>query len=459
MSEVNLYGAEKRAMLSLALIFAFRMLGLFMILPVFAPYAHNLTFSTPTLIGLALGIYGLTQACLQIPFGMLSDKLGRKPIITLGLILFAIGSVIAACSSSIYGVILGRGLQGAGAIGSTLIATVADLTREENRTKAMATIGMTIGLSFSIAIFTGPILNSWVGVQGIFAFTAVLACGGLLMLHFVVPTPRRLVKHSDSGAIPALFKRVLTDGELLRLDFGIFAQHAILTALFIAIPMILEQSIDMPSITQWKLYLPILVASFALMVPLIIIAEKKRRMKFIFVSAIATLAISQMGLWFFHESLGSIGFWLLMFFTAFNVLEASLPSLVSKIAPVGSKGTAMGVYSSSQFFGIFCGGTIGGWLYGNHHVAGVFYASALLAAGWFIIALTMNSPRHLSSRLIAVGDIDDTEAKHIKAQLQQIPGVAEVAVLCDEGTAYLKVDNDIFNPESLTQLQLGETHG
>ncbi len=261
---------ERRAALSLASIFALRMLGLFMIYPVFSVYAEHLRGVTPTTIGLALGAYGLTQALLQIPFGMLSDRVGRKPIIATGLLIFAIGSVVAALSGSIYGVILGRILQGGGAVGSTILAMTADLTREEHRTKAMALVGMTIGLSFAVALVLGPVLTTWIGVPGIFWLTSVLALGGIGVLYLSVPQPARQRLHRDTEAVPALFKRVLTDGQLLRLDFGIMALHGILTASFVALPLALRDAAGLDTQHQWYLYLPVLVVAVVAMVPFII---------------------------------------------------------------------------------------------------------------------------------------------------------------------------------------------
>lgn len=430
-----------------------------MVLPVFAPYAHQLSSATPVLIGLALGIYGLSQACLQIPFGWLSDRLGRKPIITLGLGLFILGSLIAGMSHTIYGVIVGRALQGAGAIGSTLMATMADLTLEDNRTKAMASIGMTIGFSFSLALLIGPIVSGYFGVASLFYLTALLGLCGLIVLHTWVPTPKRINFHNDTGTKPQYLRSVLSNAQLLRLDFGIFSLHAILTSLFVAIPMVLHESLHLSGHDQWMIYLPILLCSFLLAVPFIIIAEKKRQMKPVFLGAIALLSLAQLTLWLAHSTLWQVTLSLFLFFTAFNCLEASLPSLVSKIAPVQSKGTAMGVYSSAQFFGIFCGGTFGGWLYGNHHVAGVFYAGALLALLWFFVASSMQSLQHTSSQVFHFGAMDPTKATDLQQALQQLPGVKEVAVAHDEGLAYLKVDKTQFNHDAVKQLKLGDIYG
>lgn len=446
---------EYRAATSLAGIFSLRMLGLFMIYPVFSVFAmKELHGATATTIGIALGAYGLTQAMFQIPFGMLSDRVGRKPMIALGLLIFASGSAVAALSHTILGVIIGRILQGAGAVGSTILALAADLTREENRTKAMALIGMTIGFSFALAVVLGPILNTWIGVPGIFGLTAVLALAGIAVLQFMVPRPVHSRLHRDTEPVPALFKKVLTDGQLLRLDFGILVLHLILTASFVALPMVLSAptGADLKADHQWFLYLPVLLVSVVAMVPFIILAEKRRKMKSVFLGSILALAASELTLMEWHTSLAGIAVALVVFFTAFTLMEASLPSLISKVAPPDSKGTAMGVYSSSQFLGIFIGGAVGGWMYGHHGAHGVFAFTGLAALVWFLVAWTMKSPRYLNSYLINVGEIDPKEAERLAARLTQVQGVAEAAVVPEDGVAYLKVDGHALDESALQAL-------
>lgn len=375
-----------RAVLPIAAVFAFRMLGLFMILPVFSVYAHHLSGATPLLIGLTLGVYGLTQACLQMPLGMLSDRVGRKPVILLGLCLFIAGSVIAAISTSLWGVLIGRALQGMGAIGSTLMALTADVTPESHRTKAMAMIGMTIGIAFAIALVLGPTLAHWIQVSGLFWLTAILGGLGIVFVYTVIPTPARTAAPTS---LTALIKPVCTTPELLRLDFGIFCQHAILTAVFVVLPLLTHTQLNLASRHQWHLYLPSLVCAFVFMVPLIIAAEKKNLMKPIFLGSIALTGVALLLLWASHAHLWQVGLWLTLYFTGFNVLEATLPSLISKRAPTHAKGTALGVYSSAQFLGIFTGGLTGGWLYGHYGASSVFYACAGLAALWCVIASAM----------------------------------------------------------------------
>lgn len=444
---------ERSAVFSISLIMAFRMLGLFMILPIFSAYATKLPGATSFLIGLALGIYGLTQACLQLPFGMLSDKIGRKPIIALGLILFAIGSIVAALSHNIYGIIFGRAIQGAGAIGSTCIALVADLTRDENRSKAMAFVGLTIGTAFTIALVVGPVLNTWFNLNGIFWATAAFAGISLLLLFTAVPTPPKLTLHPESEAEPNRFKSILTNPNLVRLDLGVACSHAILTATFVAIPIVLTHQLALSEWHQILLYLVVLFTSFFAMVPFIIIAEKKRKMKPIFAGAVALMAISQLLLLGFQHHVWVIGLILFVFFTAFTLLEASLPSLVSKFAPIRSKGTATGVYSTSQFFGIFLGGTLGGWLHGHYGIDGIFIFCAIVGGIWLLLAMTMQHPPYLSTMIFQMPEDLPHGLYH---DLRNIKGVGEVAFMPDDNLIYIKADKQIISENELrNQIQRG----
>lgn len=452
---------ELRAASSLAAVFSARLLGLFMIYPVFAAYAGHLRDSTPLLIGLSLGAYGLTQGLLQLPFGLLSDRIGRKQVIVGGLILFAIGSAVAAASTSITGVLLGRVLQGTGAIGSTVLALVADLTSEESRTKAMALVGMTIGLSFAFAIVAGPALAGVIGVAGIFWLTAILAFVGIAITLFLVPRPVRKMRHRDAEAVPALIGRVLRDRELLRLDFAIFALHAVLTASFLAVPQVLSGALGLTSHEDWRVYLPVLAASVVLMVPVIILAEKRRRMKEVFLVTILLLGVSQLALWL--ASAGTqIGTGvtgasiviaaLIAFFTAFNIMEASLPSLITKTAPPDAKGTATGIFSSAQFLGIFVGGALGGGAYGMDGLRGVFLFTLGVTLLWLIAALGMRRPGHYSSYLARLGTVDRGMAAELAARLDAVPGVIEAVVVAEEGIAYLKIDRARFDAAAVGRI-------
>jgi MFS family permease len=441
--------AEVRTALSLSGVYALRMLGLFMILPVFALYASDMEGVTPALTGLAIGIYGITQALLQIPAGLLSDRIGRKPVIIGGLLVFAFGSFVAAQADSIYIVILGRALQGAGAIAAAIMALVADLTREEHRIKAMALIGMSIGVSFAAALIIGPLLNEWVGVPGIFWITALLALGGILVVAFVVPRPQITAVHREAEAVPAQFGRVLRQVELLRLDFGILMLHAILTASFVVLPLVLRDQVGVVSGDHWKIYLPVLVCSVLAMLPFIILAERRGHVRVVFLAAIAILVCAELGLYFVPVSLAGIVVLMFVFFTAFNLLEAMLPSLVSRVAPVDCRGTAMGFYSSSQFFGAFVGGTFGGLLQGRYGMQAVFLCAALGALAWLVLALPMSQPAKLSSFIYKLDTRTPVDREALTRQLASLAGVAEAVVVAEEGVAYLRVDKRVFDTSVL----------
>jgi MFS family permease len=450
-NESDMSPVESRAATTLAGIFSLRMLGLFMILPVFALYAEQLQGVTPMLIGVAIGAYGLTQALLQIPFGMLSDRIGRKPVIVGGLLIFAVGSVVAAMSDTIWGVIAGRALQGSGAIAAAVMALAADLTREQHRTKAMAMIGLSIGFAFVISMVLGPILNAWISVPGIFWLTAVLALAGVGIAVFLVPNPEQSNFHRDTEPVPALFSQVLRNGGLLRLDFGIFILHMVLTSTFIALPLALRDHAGLAGDSHWMFYLPILLLAMVLMIPFVVIAEKRRKMKPVFVGAVFAIALAQLGFWVMHGSLWGAGLALFIYFLAFNVLEATLPSLISKVAPAESKGTAMGVYSTSQFLGAFLGGVIGGSIYAQYDLAGVFLFGACVTLVWGIVAWGMAPPSYLMSYLIKVGEMDEAQAHELQNQLLDIPGVGDAAVDWTDGVAYLKIDSQIVDYSQLEQ--------
>ena len=445
---------EKRAAYSLAIIYGVRMLGLFMILPVFAVSADTLQGSTPMLAGLALGVYGLTQGLLQIPYGMLSDRFGRKPVIAVGLMIFAFGSVVAATSDSIYGVILGRALQGSGAIAAALMALAADLSREEHRLKMMSFIGVSIGFAFAIAMVLGPVLNHMIGLSGLFYFTAVVAVLAIIILYTLVPNPLNSYFHRDTQAVPSLFGDVLADRQLLRLNFGIFVLHMVLMASFMAIPLMLVNQAQFEVAQHGKLYLPVFLISVALMIPFIIQAEKKRRMKQIFIGAIAALMLAELSLLVSGESVWQVAIGLVVFFTAFNLLEASLPSLVAKMAPADRKGTAMGIYSSSQFLGAFVGGGLGGMLYQFWGISGVYLMSAALLLVWMGLAITMKNPRYVSTYLLNIGKLEPEDVNSMVAKLVSIQGVAEATIVAEDGIAYLKVEIHALDEARLLQYSI-----
>lgn len=380
---------ERRTVSSLALLYSFRMLGLFMVLPLLALYVADLPGATPALIGLALGIYGLTQAVLQIPFGWLSDRVGRKPVIVGGLLLFALGSAVAAVSDSVYGVILGRALQGSGAIASTVMALVADLTREEQRTKAMALVGMSIGLSFAVALVMGPVVAGLGGLSAVFWFTVLLSLTGIAIVLFTVPAPPAAgVEHTDVGARAGLIGRSLLDRSLARLNYGVFALHFILMACFLVVPGSLEQLAGVERERHWLVYLPVLLLSIAGMVPLMTLAERGGRPRQMFLLGIGIMAAGVALLGFSATTfMLYAGLWL--FFVGFNYLEATLPSLVSKTVFAGGKGTALGVYSTCQFLGAFAGGAVGGWVLQQAGLAVLIEICLGLAALWWILAFPL----------------------------------------------------------------------
>ena len=445
--------SERRSVFSLALLYSTRMLGLFMVLPVFMLYGQDLENASSILLGVAIGAYGLSQALFQIPFGALSDKYGRKRLIFFGLVLFFLGSVLAAVSTDIYGVILGRFLQGAGAIASVLMALLSDLTSEESRTKGMAIIGMSIGMSFSVALVIGPLVGGIYGLQGIFWLTAFLALFGMFWLMFFVPSPVQ----SQSNRNVRLFKdqigEVLRNKELLRLDGGIFALHLCLTAVFIAVPMSLQNHLNLPGSDHWLVYLTVILTSFFAMVPFIIIGEKKNKMKGIFLFAILLLCVASFSFsWSQHSFLY---FWLslFLFFMAFNLLEASLPSLVSKISPAGNKGTAMGIYSTSQFFGAFVGGVLGGYVVSNFQESGVYYLVSGVCFIWFLGARNMAKPNPETGISLTMTGMNHAKAQQISDELSLVKGVEEVVLIAQDEIAYLKVVTKQLNRAGLTQIQ------
>ncbi len=381
---------ERRTVSSLALLYSFRMLGLFMVLPLLALYAVDLPGADPMTIGLTLGIYGLGQAVLQIPLGWLSDRVGRKPVIIGGLLVFILGSVLAATAETIYGVLAGRALQGMGAIASTIMALVADLTRETQRTKAMAVVGMSIGLSFAVALVLGPVVAAAGGLAAVFWFTALLAVVGIGIVAALVPTPPSGQVHADVGARQGLFKRTLQEPALLRLNFAVFSLHFILMALFLLVPGLLLEVAGLERDRHWLAYLPALLLSIAGMVPMMIMAERKGRLREMFLLAIGLLMVAMLLLVAVDVPV-VVYLGLLLFFVGFNYLEATLPSLVSKMVFPGGKGTALGVYASCQFLGAFAGGAIGGWLVKIAGAPAMVACCMALALVWLLVFLPGNA--------------------------------------------------------------------
>lgn len=442
---------EKRATWSLASIYAFRMLGLFLIMPVLSLFSEQIDEATPALIGLAIGIYGIMQSLLQIPFGLISDRLGRKKVVVTGLLLFFAGSVVAALSTNIYGIIIGRAIQGSGAVAGPVMALVADLTQEVHRTKAMALIGASIGVSFGVAITTGPLIASYIGIHGIFWLISALALVAILIILLLVPNPRQPKKHREAEVVPGHFSDALTNVELLRLNYGIFILHLVMTSSFVVVPLLMRDAGLIPA-QHWMVYLPVFVLSLAFMIPFIILAEKKQKMKGVFISAIAVLILAFLGLMLFHAVLIQIVALLLLFFSGFNLLEATLPSLVSKTAPGDLRGTAMGVYSTCQFMGAGIGGAAGGWCYGHYGASGVFMACAALTCSWLLLAFGMKAPRHWVNMLLSLDQIELQKIDEFEKNILEIAGVEEVTLHPEETVAYLKVDKRQLNTDALQNL-------
>ncbi|PHS74810.1 MAG: MFS transporter [Porticoccus sp.] len=432
---------ERKSLFGLASLYAFRMVGLFMLLPVLALYAGDYSGSSALLVGLALGIYGLTQGLFQIPLGFLSDRVGRKPVIAGGLLLFLVGSVIAALSDSMWGLIAGRAMQGSGAVASTIMALLSDLTTEQNRTKAMALVGGSIGISFALSMVLGPVLaNQW-GLSGLFWLAAGMSVVSLGVLALVIPTPVTLLHNAEAEAIPAMFGRLLKDAELLRLNLGIGTLHFAQMASWVAVPVILEQSLDMARGDHWMIYLSTMGLSFLCMLPFIIIAETRRKMKPVFIGAVVLLALAEIVLAVNIDYRYGFIAGLFLFFMAFNLLEASLPSLVSKLAPAGGRGTAMGIYSTSQFLGAFLGGVVGGYVAWRFGYAEVFWMVAVSILVWLVAAVSMKKPAHLKSLVVTLMPGEVIAAEHF---VGAVPGVQDVVIMPDHRLAYFKVDKDFF---------------
>lgn len=435
----GLSNTEKKVAFSLASVFGLRMMGLFMIMPVFAIYGQHLTGFSPFWVGIAIGSYGLTQAFLQIPMGILSDKIGRKPVILGGLVIFALGSIVAAFATNIYMVVLGRALQGMGAIAAAILALAADLTRDEQRTKVMAIIGMCIGFSFALSLLVGPIFAEHIGLSGLFLMTAFLAILGILIVWLVIPTPINHAPKGDTLAAPTRVKDLVRNPQLARLDAGIFILHLILTAVFVALPLdLIDAGLD--KTLHWLLYFPAFIGAFLLMVPMIIIGVKRKQAKGMFQFALFMLLIALGIMGLFSHNLVALTIAIVLFFTGFNYLEASLPSLIAKFCPVGEKGTAMGIYSTSQFLGAFCGGLLGGSAYQLLGAAGVFIITMGLVIIWLMVSMGMQNPKMLKSYSLSAKVTGREQAQQMATKLSQLTGVAEAIVVLEEKVAYLKVD-------------------
>ena len=432
----NMNALERRSTFALSSIFALRMLGLFMIIPVFAVAGQSYQHATPTLIGLAVGVYGLSQAILQIPFSLWADRYHRKALIIFGLLLFAIGGAVAAMSESIYGVIVGRAIAGAGAVSAVVMALLSDVTREQERSKAMAMMGMSIGVSFMVAFSLGPWLTSKVGISGLFWVTSIMGILAIFMLFLVPKTTRH--HHQRRQDYLTQLKQVLKMGDLNRLHVSVFALHLLLTAVFIYLPFQLIEYADIPLSKQGLVYLPLLLISLFFAFPSIILAEKYRKMRGIFLTAIVAVIAGLIVLSLGYQSKYILLLGLALFFIAFNVMEALLPSWLSKSAPIQSKATAMGVNASSQFFGAFCGGMLGGQLLLVHNTTIGWGILAAIAILWLLISFGLTQPRYLSSLVLPLPT--DQRAEEWASQLLAIQGIEEVVIMSDQQVAYVKLD-------------------
>ena len=450
MNDYKMTPGELRATWGLGTVFSLRMLGMFMVLPVLTTYGMALQGASEALIGLAIGIYGLAQAIFQIPFGLLSDRIGRKPLIVGGLAVFILGSIIAALSDSIWGIILGRALQGSGAIAAAVMALLSDLTREQNRTKAMAFIGVSFGITFAIAMVLGPVITHALGLNALFWMIAILATLGIVLTLWVVPDSANHVLNRESGMVKGSFSKVLAEPKLLKLNFGIMCLHILLMSTFVALPGQLADA-GLPAAEHWKVYLVTMLISFGSVVPFIIYAEVKRRMKRVFLFCVALIVIAEIVLWGAGNHFWELIIGVQLFFLAFNLMEALLPSLISKESPAGYKGTAMGVYSTSQFLGVALGGSLGGWIDGMFDGQTVFLVGAFLAVVWLAVASTMKEPPYVSSlRVVIPPEIAADDV--LKQRLLATKGISEVLIAQQEHSAYVKIDSKVTNRFEVEQV-------
>ncbi|QDL39573.1 MFS transporter [Rhodoferax sediminis] len=382
---------ERRSSITLASIYGLRMLGLFLVLPVFAIYTSTLPGGgNQFLVGLALGIYGLTQAALQIPLGLASDRFGRKPVMMFGLVIFAVGSFMAGTSHTLGGIIVGRAVQGAGAISAAISAMIADSTRDENRTKAMAIVGMTIGMSFIVSLIAAPLLYHLIGVPGMFILTGVLAVLAIAVIKWVVPD-MPMTTHAKERHASAPRDSVFT-AALLRLHFSIFVVNFTQVAMFVVVPVALVQNAGIAVQQHWMVYLPVTLGSFLVAVPGIIWAESRGHMRPVFIGAVALMTLTMLGFAFDYTRPVPLIAALFSFFVAFNLMEALIPSLVSRTAPPARKGLALGIYNTAQSLGLFAGGALGGWIAKAWSGEGVFLACAALSLVWLFVAWSIQPP-------------------------------------------------------------------
>ena len=458
-NKIQMLSHEWRASTSLAGVYALRMLGMFLVLPVLALHAHGLAAHLPEpeqlkMVGLAMAMYGLTQAILQLPLGILSDKIGRKKVIYIGMAVFAGGSFLAATAHSVEMLVLARAIQGAGAVSAAVTALLADLTREEVRTRAMSMIGLSIGLTFSVGLVLSPILTNWVGVNGLFMIMGILSVASIVLVAFYTPNPEQSHLHQDTQAQTSRLGEVLRNSQLLRLNFGIFTLQAGLMAIFTALPFALR-NLGWDKTEHWKIYLPATVIGLVLMVPAIIIGETRHKLKPVFVLGILLILLAQFGLIFSLHSIWAIGVALIVYFIGFNILEASMPSLVSKIAPPDLKGTAMGVYNTLQSIGVFSGGMIGARMYAVAGFSGVFGFCCVLIGVWLVLAMTAPAPLPVKNIVLALPEQWHNRLDELSGSLKNVAGVQTVSFSEDKRNIFIKALQQGFDEDKVKQILTG----
>ena len=442
---------ELSAASSIGLLYLIRMLGLFMVLPVLPLLAPQIDSATPLLIGLAIGVYGLSQGLLQIPMGLLSDRIGRKPVIAGGLALFILGSLVAAQADDIYGMIVGRFLQGCGAIASTLMALMSDLTRVDQRSKSMAIIGIAIAGSFGLSLVLGPIIGNEYGLAGIFNLTAILGIVGLCFLLVVIPSPQVRSTNLDSTVQRGRLQTVLRDLGLWRLNISVMFLHYLLVSAFSVFPVLFEGTGQIPVDKHSLYYLGTLLTSFILMLPFMWLADRIsdiRPMLVVMVSLFLGALVLMRWSGAYYPVLAAM----VLFFMAFNLLEVVLPAQVSKLAAAGSRGTSMGVYTTCQFFGIFLGGIVSGWILSVGGITDLVYTNMAIVMVWLIISGTFPKIAQMGSRTIQLGNLDALSAKQRAETLLSVHGVIDAVIIEADQVAYLKVDEQIIDDQQLKQV-------